>query len=218
MVGDDLRAAEVAVGDLAHEAARHRELAEGAVDDDHLVDVRSLVGTGRGGHGRSSWVGWMCCVSLVTDAVPAHSAPTLAPGDRADSAATPVTAGGGLRRTVRIRGWCPLTPVATAVWRTRHMIARSTTTKWHSTVSSLGRQGNQGKVHHHPGPSKDSRPPCAGRSTRLISWTGVIIAAVLLVAGGLLLWASSFATANVHDQFASQQITMPVAAALTTPR
>ena len=52
---------------------------------------------------------------------------------------------------------------------------------------------------------------------KLISWTGIIVAAVLLVAGGLLVWASSFATANVHDQLASQQITMPVAAALTTP-
>ncbi|WP_392542461.1 hypothetical protein [Oryzobacter telluris] len=52
---------------------------------------------------------------------------------------------------------------------------------------------------------------------KLISWTGVILAAVLLVAGGLLTWASSFASANVHDQLAAQQITMPVAAALTTP-
>jgi hypothetical protein len=52
---------------------------------------------------------------------------------------------------------------------------------------------------------------------KLISWTGLIIAAVLLVAGGPLVWASSFATSNVHDQLAAQQITMPVAAALTTP-
>jgi hypothetical protein len=52
---------------------------------------------------------------------------------------------------------------------------------------------------------------------KLISWTGIIVAAVLLVAGGLLVWASSFATSNVHDQLAQQQITMPVAAALTTP-
>ncbi|MEO7422151.1 MAG: hypothetical protein ABIU87_07140 [Ornithinibacter sp.] len=52
---------------------------------------------------------------------------------------------------------------------------------------------------------------------KLISWTGLVVAAVLLVAGGLLVWASSFATTNVHDQLASQQITMPVAAALTTP-
>lgn len=52
---------------------------------------------------------------------------------------------------------------------------------------------------------------------KLISWTGLIVAAVLLVAGGLLTWASSFASSNVHDQLASQQITMPAAAALTTP-
>ena len=52
---------------------------------------------------------------------------------------------------------------------------------------------------------------------KLISWTGIVVAAVLLVAGGLLVWASSFASANVHDQLASQQITMPAAEALTTP-
>ncbi|HMM96279.1 hypothetical protein [Phycicoccus sp.] len=52
---------------------------------------------------------------------------------------------------------------------------------------------------------------------KLISWTGLIVALVLLVAGALLTWASSFATSNVHDQLAAQQITMPAAAALTTP-
>ena len=52
---------------------------------------------------------------------------------------------------------------------------------------------------------------------KLISWTGIIIASVLLVAGGLLTFASSFATSNVHDQLKAQQITMPVEAALTTP-
>jgi len=52
---------------------------------------------------------------------------------------------------------------------------------------------------------------------KLISWTGIVVAGVLLVAGGLLVWASSFATQNVHDQLAAQQITMPVAAALSTP-
>ena len=52
---------------------------------------------------------------------------------------------------------------------------------------------------------------------KLISWTGIIVAGVLLVAGGLLTWASSFATSNVHDQLAAQEITMPVDAALTTP-
>ena len=52
---------------------------------------------------------------------------------------------------------------------------------------------------------------------KLISWTGIIVAGVLLVAGGLLTWASSFATSNVHDQLAGQEIVMPVDAALTTP-
>lgn len=52
---------------------------------------------------------------------------------------------------------------------------------------------------------------------KLISWTGIAVAGVLIVAGGLLVWASAFATSNVSDQLASQQITMPVAAALTTP-
>jgi hypothetical protein len=51
---------------------------------------------------------------------------------------------------------------------------------------------------------------------KLISWTGVIMAVVLVVAGGLLLWASSFIAGNVHDQLAAQKITMPAAAALTT--
>ena len=52
---------------------------------------------------------------------------------------------------------------------------------------------------------------------KLISWTGIVVAVVLLFAGGLLVWASSFATQNVHDQLKAQQITMPVAEALTTP-
>jgi len=52
---------------------------------------------------------------------------------------------------------------------------------------------------------------------KLISWTGIVVAGVLLVAGGLLVWASSFATSNVQDQLKAQQITMPAAAALTTP-
>jgi hypothetical protein len=57
------------------------------------------------------------------------------------------------------------------------------------------------------------------RSTidKLVSWTGLIVAAVLLVAGGLLVWAASFANANVHDQLAAQRITMPAEDALTTP-
>jgi hypothetical protein len=44
---------------------------------------------------------------------------------------------------------------------------------------------------------------------KLISWGGLLLVAVLLVAGGLLTWASSFVGNQVHDQFAAQNITMP---------
>ena len=48
---------------------------------------------------------------------------------------------------------------------------------------------------------------------KLISWTGLVVAVVLLVAGGLLTWASNFVADNVKEQLTSQHITMPVAAA-----
>jgi hypothetical protein len=48
---------------------------------------------------------------------------------------------------------------------------------------------------------------------KLISWTGIILAVVLLVAGGLLTWASIFIGNQVHDQLSAQHVTMPVAAA-----
>jgi hypothetical protein len=51
---------------------------------------------------------------------------------------------------------------------------------------------------------------------KLISWTGLLLAVVLLVAGGLLTWASSFAGSQVHDQLAMQGITMPTKSALET--
>lgn len=51
---------------------------------------------------------------------------------------------------------------------------------------------------------------------KLISWTGLLLAVVLLVAGGLLTWASSFASGQVHDQLAMQDITMPAKAQLET--
>jgi hypothetical protein len=44
---------------------------------------------------------------------------------------------------------------------------------------------------------------------KLISWAGLLLVAVLLVAGGLATWASSFIGNEVHDQFAAQHITMP---------
>lgn len=48
----------------------------------------------------------------------------------------------------------------------------------------------------------------------LISYVGLALAALLLVAGGLLAWASSFVTQQVHDQLSQQRITMPSGAAL----
>lgn len=48
---------------------------------------------------------------------------------------------------------------------------------------------------------------------KLISWTGLVVAAVLLLAGGLLTWASSFVADNVKEQLTAQHITMPVEAA-----
>src|SRR3954471_15359699 len=50
---------------------------------------------------------------------------------------------------------------------------------------------------------------------KLISWTGLALAAVLLVAGGLLTWANTFIGDQVHDQLTMQGITMPEGDALT---
>ena len=44
---------------------------------------------------------------------------------------------------------------------------------------------------------------------KLISWTGAGLAVVLLVAGGLLIWAHVFIGNQVHDQLVMQDITMP---------
>lgn len=44
---------------------------------------------------------------------------------------------------------------------------------------------------------------------RLIAIGGLILAVVLLVAGGLLVWANQFISNEVHDQLAAQKITMP---------
>jgi hypothetical protein len=43
----------------------------------------------------------------------------------------------------------------------------------------------------------------------LISWTGLALAAVLIAAGGLLVWANTFVGNQVHDQLVMQDITMP---------
>jgi hypothetical protein len=57
------------------------------------------------------------------------------------------------------------------------------------------------------------------RSTldKLISWTGLVLAAVLVVAGGLLGWASTFINDNVSQQLRDQNITMPAGEAISDP-
>jgi hypothetical protein len=44
---------------------------------------------------------------------------------------------------------------------------------------------------------------------RLISWAGVLLTVVLLIASGLLFYASSFVGNQVNDQLSAQKITMP---------
>lgn len=43
----------------------------------------------------------------------------------------------------------------------------------------------------------------------LVSTGGLVLAAILLVAGGLLMWANSFADNNVHNQLVAQKIFFP---------
>ena len=49
---------------------------------------------------------------------------------------------------------------------------------------------------------------------KLISWTGLLLAVVLLIAGGLLTWASVFIGNEVDSQFSAQDITMPTQEAI----
>ena len=49
---------------------------------------------------------------------------------------------------------------------------------------------------------------------KLISWTGLALVVVLLGAGGLLTWASTFIGDQVDDQLTMQDITMPEGEAL----
>jgi hypothetical protein len=48
---------------------------------------------------------------------------------------------------------------------------------------------------------------------KLISWGGLLLAVLLLVAGGLLTWASNFISTQVTDQLGAQHITMPTSQA-----
>lgn len=45
----------------------------------------------------------------------------------------------------------------------------------------------------------------------LVSTGGLLLAAILIVAGALLLWANSFIDSNVHNQLAQQKIFFPAA-------
>lgn len=49
---------------------------------------------------------------------------------------------------------------------------------------------------------------------KLISWTGILLALVLLVAGGLLTWGATFIGDQVDQQFGDQDITMPAEEAI----
>lgn len=51
---------------------------------------------------------------------------------------------------------------------------------------------------------------------KLISWTGLALAAVLLMAGGLLTWASVFIGDQVDQQLSQQDIVMPEGEALAS--
>ncbi len=43
----------------------------------------------------------------------------------------------------------------------------------------------------------------------IVSWVGILLTAVLVVAGGLAFWGYSFANGRVHDQLAAQKIFIP---------
>ena len=51
---------------------------------------------------------------------------------------------------------------------------------------------------------------------RLVSWTGLALVVVLLVAGGLLTWANVFVGNQVADQLSAQDIVMPEGEALAS--
>ena len=52
----------------------------------------------------------------------------------------------------------------------------------------------------------------------IFSLGGVVVTAVLVVAGALLMWGYSFANSQVHNQLAQQQITFPSAAAFANAK
>ena len=56
------------------------------------------------------------------------------------------------------------------------------------------------------------------RNSRLTAIAGFALAAILLVAGGLLLWGSTYTHNMVHNQLAAQQIYFPPKAAFAHPQ
>jgi hypothetical protein len=62
-------------------------------------------------------------------------------------------------------------------------------------------------------------PVAAGSASRIprrmidfvLTAGGLLLTAVLVIAGGLLVWAHSFVTTQIHDQLAAQQIFFPAA-------
>src|SRR5215470_14871143 len=56
------------------------------------------------------------------------------------------------------------------------------------------------------------------RNTHLAAIAGFVLSAVLLAAGGLLLWGSTYTHNMVHNQLAAQQIYFPPKAAFAHPK
>src|SRR6478672_4604137 len=51
---------------------------------------------------------------------------------------------------------------------------------------------------------------------KLISWVGLTVAAILLVAGSLLTWGSNFITGEVQTELAAQQVYFPAEGSAST--
>ena len=64
-----------------------------------------------------------------------------------------------------------------------------------------------------PAHIKGARKHASQDLRHLLDRGGLVVAIVLLVAGGLLMWGHNFANSNVHSQLAQQQITFPPATA-----
>jgi len=56
------------------------------------------------------------------------------------------------------------------------------------------------------------------RNSRLFAYAGFALSAILLIAGGLLLWGSTYVHNTVQSQLAAQQIYFPPAAAFAHPK